>query len=329
MTTRTIRTETREVWPFAYSETAFERSALRLVSTEEFDDGRNVFALEDDRLDEDIEYEFKLDVDGAALARSVRLELKSIDVALVMENDDGKRRTVLHRHPLSKVPRSFEGTIRAQDYSRRRLVLRLVALLNSEGKHDVTDGVASRQGSVLAQRAFAIGPAPDTLFKVHWSPFGERGWDKDAMSYVEVRDESLLGADVEVDEVAQVHLNSDLPLLVAIWKIGATRDTRYGRFATSVRPMVAAEILHEFALIVGRHVVKLRESEADFDLESLDPSSLAARVIGGLSRAIGMTKEELFRESVEEPTRLRMRVQDVVGVGRGFARTVLEKWEQQ
>jgi hypothetical protein len=328
VTAKTIRTESREVWPFAHADTVFDTCALRLVSTEEFDAGRNAFALDDNRLDDAIEYEFQLDVDASALASSVRLDAKEIDVALILENDDGKRRSVLHRQPLMKLSRKLEGKIRPEEYSRRRLVLRLVAVLKSGRKANGNRDSAWRVGSVLAQRVFSLGPAPDTLFKVHWSPFAERTWEKDALSYVEVRDESLLGSDVEVDEVVQVHLNSDLPLLVAVWKIGATRDIRYGPFAASLRPLVAAEIVHEIALVVARHVAKLRESDAEFDLESMDPASLAAKVLGGLSRAIETPKEALYQEAIENPARLRVRIQHAVGVGRGFSRAVLERWEQ-
>jgi hypothetical protein len=328
MTTKTVRTESRELWPFAHSDGTFDTSSLRLAPTEDFDPSRNKFALEDEQLDDAIQYEFKLDVDASSLVRTVQLDARDIEVVIVRENDDGKRRVALHRYPLSKLPRNLDGTIRPEDYSRRRLVLRLVAALKTGRQLGGRASVAWRQGSILAQRAFVIGPAPDTLFKVHWSPFAERGWEKEAISYVELRDPRLLGADVEVDEVLQVHLNSDLPLLVAIWKAGATRDTRYGPFVASFRPLVAAELLHELAVVVTRYVAGLRKVEADYDLEDLDPASFAARVLTGLARALGSSKEELFQEAMEDPERLRVRVQDVVGVGRGFTRTVLERWER-
>lgn len=325
MTHRTWRTESREVWPFAHAAGVFRTCALRVDENDDFDPNRSVFALDEAALERDLRYELRLKVDTSGLTARTLTPAHDIDVALVARNDDAKRHQVLSRANLTALPARFEGTLPRSRWGPRRFRLHLVAFLNREKTSGQGRHTAWRLGSTLADRAFVIGPAAGNLFRVHWTSFAAQGWPPRALWKLEVRTLEHVTAEVDPNEVVQVHLNQDLPSLVALWEPSASRNQRLGPVAAMERPLIAAGIWAQLGVCVLRRVDRLMRESEEFDLDQLDRRSLAGAVLEGLRKATGLDSAELVRLAKDEPWVLETGVQQAAGVGKAYDQAALER----
>lgn len=325
MTLRSSRTESREVWPFAHADKAFDLCALRIDRDTEMDPRRSVFTLDEHALSSDVNYEFMLKLSVDQLSKSTLVQPDQIDVAIIFENDDARRHEMLQRWRLVEMPTKAQGVVRFNRYGPRRFRFRLAAFL-AQKRASAPTFSANRLGSVLADRRFSIGPSPESLFKVNWTSFiGQAGWDPNALWRVEVINADLFGADAEGDEVLKVHLNKDLPTLHALWESSATRSPRLSPVAALLRPLIASQILCDLCEAVLGHLARSRENVPTDRAASLDTTSLAGRLLSKLRKATHLDDSELIRLAGDAPEELSMRLQGLLGVGKKYDRGMLER----
>jgi len=282
------------------------------------------FALDEQALAHELRYELLLRVNANRLCEEAHASPREVDVALVLQNADAKRTRVLHRINLVRLPPRFEGTVPKSNHGPRRTKLQLVAFLNRSRPASKDGRAAWRVGSTLAERHFTIGLSADNLFRVHWSSFREMGWESYALWHLEMKDPDMLLAAAEPDDVLQIHLNEDLPALVALWSPAAMRNQRLGPIAALVRPLMTAEIFAEIGDVVLRYL-NSRQRDGNFDPSQLDRDSLAAAVVAGLRKATRRAVADLLTLATEDTAKLHMSIHQAVAVGKAYDQATLER----
>lgn len=320
MATRARRAVSRPSWPFSRSEHAFDGCALR-IGAEPFDSGKSTFIIDESEGFgiRDLEFEVKLALDPARMTEETGIRPKDIQVAVILYNDGAKLHDQLARWPSESVPRTLNGSLKVGTYGPHEVELALVAFLGRGLEY--RQGRAWRLGSSLAERQFRICvPTAASLLRVNWTSFAEKGWPSAALWHLQIRSvEGLL--DALPEEVIEIHLNKDLPVLVELFSAAATRNANLSPTAAVLRPLVAAEILYDIVLAVLRGLAEHDEISVD----DLEQDRLAARVLALLREQANLEAMEAIRRAKEEPESLKGSIHAIVDVGRYYDHRLLER----
>ncbi len=331
MTIRKSRTESRVVWPFTHSEHFFDRCAIRISSTEEFDSQRNVFAVENlSEYGGSLNLDLSISIDPSELESEVNLRQQDVSVLLIVENEEARLNKVRKIWLLADLPREHSTVILPGDLSPKGIGIVLVAVLSTVRDAD-DSGRAWRPGSILAERRYRIvPPASASLFQVNFTDFESRGWDNRSLWRVDFR--ALESCDeAPPEDTVEVHLNKNLPLLYALFSATATRNPKLSPSASLVRPLVTAEILHDVCCRTLQHLAKYRGSNEDdyqSPVEVVQPGTLADRVLLALEGQAAIPPAEAIRLAAEDPETLKNRIHGMVAVGRAFSQEALDRMRQ-
>lgn len=325
MAIRRSRTELRETWPFRTYEQAFDNCALRLDTHEQFDPGRSTFTVEVEQVGGPalLHVELKLEVSAKAIGDATRIDVDNIDVAVLVQNDDAKRHEDIQRWPLQSLKHRHEFRISDSRYGPRRIYIVLAAYLNTE--IPVEPGRAWRRGSLLSERRFVIvTPASASLFRVDFTEFSKHGWNPDALWHVDFSQLEAV-AELSPEEIVEVHLNAELPVLATLFQAKATRMPKLSSVAAVVRPLVTAEILFDVFAEVLRAVGRLQEDDSVFSLDALEPGSLAERVVTTIREQTHLDPAAAVDAAASNPALLKETIHGLVGVGRAYSQRNLDR----
>ena len=161
-----------------------------------------------------------------------------------------------------------------------------------------------------------------SLFKVAWESFADKGWEPEALLHLELRVTEGFH-EVEPEEAVSFYVNKDLPLLHSLLSPTASRHPKLSVTAKIMLKVIGAMALADISLPVLRDLDHSVD-EGMIDLESLDPESMAGRVVE-LLRNANTGDDEAMRLAVENPSEIRDRLQGLVQVGSTLDQRALDR----
>lgn len=242
----------RMVRPFAVANRALAACALRLEANEDFSPTVTTFDLDPISPDESrgLHPELRLELDPEATAREARIDADSIQLALSEEQPMAKINRLITRWPLGEIPRTYSFEIPADAYGQEAMEIRLSLVLSGRRSRKPADVTAWRPGSVLDERSWIIKrPTTRTLLPVENTSFESRGWDRNALWFIEFQDLAS-PQETRPEEYLQIHLNKDLPALQRLWAPSARRDPARRVVAGITQLTIAGSILSEMSVSV-------------------------------------------------------------------------------
>lgn len=322
---RERRTESRENWGFYHVFHGLQSCALRADSTQEFDPTLSTLTIESLKEGGPLSLEVSLDLDASDLLQAAQLQLDEGEFMVAYSNTAAKRFSVLASWPASRVPKTWQGTVAAEDLNPGRSEVQLLMVLREQRVQRGAE--AWRKGSILAQRSFGlVYPDASTLFTVNWTSFSVQGWPENALWKVEFR--VLEGFDdLDPEEVVSVHVNKDLPALVGLLQPAAQRDQKLAPFARALVPLLIAGITCELVTPVLRWLGGLVKEDAAV-LEGIAEDSLAGRVLEAVKK-FGLDAEQAIGLAELRPQELSVLLQDYFEVGRALDQKALDRMQKK
>jgi hypothetical protein len=183
------------------------------------------------------------------------------------------------------------------------------------------DGSAWRKGSVLAEKRFRIRrPHSETLFPVKNTSFERRGWESEALWYVEPLNIEECN-EQSLKEVVLAHVNKDLDALQFLWNKSTPRRGKVPRIAANmVRKQIVAGLLHTVCRLVVCEANEKKGEEAQIDPDNGSATDVVLNLLEDV-----LSEEEQRKNvqlMVEYPEEVERKLQHHVGCGDAFDESV-------
>jgi hypothetical protein len=322
---RTRREIARESRSFPYFHTALKACALRLDGTQPFDSGQSAFVLESDQLGQVVGFEMYLDANLESLARQSSVSPSAVQLSIILQDEDTKQHRILASWGHSDMPSIWQGSIPPSEMGDRQVMVAVVVHLNQSLARSLDS--AWREGSILAQRAFALAfQGYASLFRVSWESFKDRGWEPSALWHVDFRISEAFDESIP-EEAVLVYTNRDLPALNYITSTSALRHPKIGLLAKLVLRFIAAMAIADIVVPVLLDIARRIES-GELRGDDIDVDSLSGRVLSTL-REGNLSQDEALRLARELPAELRERIQGMLKLGASLDYSALTRLREQ
>ena len=318
---RTTRSVSRESYAFTHFPRALQGSALRLTVDDPFDAGVSAFVIEEQPLGTPIPFQLQLGADVGSLAHQAGVSTDSVSLSVVLLSPELKRNEVLVSWRQDQVPRDWNGAVPVEGFGERRVSVALVCHLNRTLERSLAK--PWRNGSVLARRVFTISlPAHSSLFQVAWESFSAMEWEPEALWKVDFKITEGFH-EQEPEAAVALYANKDLPAFHRLLAPGAARNPKLSVTARILLRTVAAMIAADISVPVLSDL-RVHMDGAQVLIDDVNEESLTGKILG-LVAQMKMDPSEAMRLAVEEPDKLRHRIQGTLRVGSTLDQRALDR----